>query len=307
MSWTRSWRAPPKTPGGYDALVASGATTADTPRTPYQAFELDEDTTYRVGLGLPGHQLGPDDALVTIVVWGDFQCPFCARMAPVLQHVHEKYGDDVRIVYRHLAMRFHRYAELAAEAGVVAANQGKFWPFHDRLFAAKGALARTDLERYAKEVGMDLDELRAALDDRRYRDVVAAETADAEALGVDGTPTMFVNGRPVVGSRRESDLDQIIDARLVQARAAVKGGVARGDIYALMMSEAVGVERSDPSRIPDPSAARIALRPDDRSRAVAAACRRRDRPRAVELAAGLVGTARTHASLVCTASGIDLP
>src|SRR5690242_9105095 len=87
---------------GYDALVARAT------------FRLDPDQTYRVGLGLPGHRLGPDDAPVTIVVWGDFECPFCAKLAPVLHDVHEKYGDDVRIVFRHLAMAMHPRAALAA-------------------------------------------------------------------------------------------------------------------------------------------------------------------------------------------------
>jgi protein-disulfide isomerase len=296
-----------KTPGGYDALVGQGKPTADTPRQNQPGFELDGKQTYRVGLGLPGHQSGPDTAPVTIVAWGDFQCPFCSKMAPVLQHARDKYGNDVRVVYRHLAMRFHKHAMLAAEASIVAANQGKFWAFHDKLFAANGAIARPDLERYAKEIGMDVTALRAALDDRRYRDVVAAETADAEALGVDGTPTVFVNGAPVVGSRTIADFDQIIDQHLAQARSAMQGGIQAGDVYALFMSGAQGVERADPSRIPDPAAAKVSLRPDDRGRAVAAACRRRDRTRAIELANGLAGAPRAHASLVCAAGGIDLP
>lgn len=296
-----------RTPGGYDALVGTGMISADTPKPAATPFELDSKQTYRVGLGLPGHQSGPDTALVTIVAWGDFQCPFCARMAPALAHAREKYGDDVRVIYRHLAMRFHRHAQLAAEAAVVAANQGKFWAFHDRLFAANGQLTRLDLETYAKEVGIDLAVFRAALDDRRYRDVVAAETADAEALGVDGTPTIFVNGTPVIGSRNAADLDKIIDDHLAQAHTALQGGIAAGDLYALFMSGARGVERADPSRVPDPTAAKIALRPDDRSRAVAAACRRRDHARAIELAVGLGGAARGSAVLVCAAGGIDLP
>src|SRR5439155_27093535 len=79
----------------YDALVADGRPTADTPETDDKAFELDPSTGYRVGLGLPGHQQGPDDALVTIVEWSDFQCPYCAKEAPVLAHVRAKSGDQV--------------------------------------------------------------------------------------------------------------------------------------------------------------------------------------------------------------------
>jgi len=295
-----------KVAGGYEALVAKGVASADAPKeTGHAPFELDSTKTYKMGLGLPGHQIGPDTALVTIVAWGDFQCPFCARLAPVLAHVRKKYGDDVRVIYRHLAMKNHRYAALAAEAAVAAADQGKFWAFHDQLFA-NDTITRVELERHAKTVGLDLVRFRAALDDRRYRDVVVAETAAAEALGVDGTPTMFINGQPVIGSRDAAGLDKIVDVHLAQARTAVKGGIAAGDLYALFMSSALGVDRADPSRIPDPAATRIALRAEDRSRAVAAACRRRDATRAAELAKGLSGNPRRNALLVCAAGGIDL-
>src|SRR5262249_2575874 len=141
------------------------------------------------------HQLGPDDALVTIVEWSDFQCPFCAHTAPLLAHERKKYGDQVRIVYRHFPLSGHRDAQLAAEAGVAAAEQGKFWAFHDQIWANFGKLSRADLEGYAKVAGLDLAKFRAALDERRYHDAVVAENAAAEALGVSGTPTMFINGQ----------------------------------------------------------------------------------------------------------------
>jgi protein-disulfide isomerase len=296
-----------QTHGDYDALVAAGKLAADTAgETTHGRFELDANATYRVGLGLPGHQLGPDTALVTIVVWSDFECPFCARSVPVLAKLREKFGDDVRIVFRHLAMQFHRRAGLAAEAGVAAAEQGKFWAFHDRLFAQFGSLERADLERFAQEAGLEMTAFRAALDDRRYRDAVIAEGATALALGVDGTPTVFLNGQPVVGSRDLPTMERLVGAHLDRARAMVKAGIAASDIYALMMSDARGTERSDPSRIPDPGAMNISMRSDDRARAVSAACRRRDAKRAVSLAAGLATEARRRAASVCAASGIDL-
>jgi protein-disulfide isomerase len=292
---------------GYDALVATGRPTADVPRTDRPELRLEADRTYKVGLGLPGHQLGPDDAPVTIVAWGDFECPFCAKMAPVLRHVREKYGDDVRIVYRHLPMMMHPQAGLAAEAGVAAAEQGKFWAFHDLVFGQPGRLARPELEGLAEAAGLDLPRFRAALDDRRYRDAVAAEAADALALGVDATPTLFVNGQPVVGSRDRSGLEQLVDAHLARARNVVAHGLLARDLYAVLMSGAFGEERSDPSTIPDVSGMRITPRANERSRSVAAACRRRDPTRAAALSAGLTGDARRRAGLVCTAAGIDLP
>lgn len=296
-----------ETPGGYDALIARGRPTADTPKDnaePPPAFQ--NMTLYRVGFGLPGHQLGPDDARVTIVEWSDFQCPFCARQAPVLAHLHEKYGNDVRIVYRHLPLDMHRNAALAAEAGVAAAEQGKFWPFHDQVFAGGGHLERADLERFAAAAGLDLARFSAALDDRRYRDAVVAEVAAAGALGIDGTPMMFINGIAVSGARDAMTMDRLIDAHLARTRELVASGVAPGDLYALLMSAAQGEDRGDPSRIPSAAAIHVELRGEDRVRAVAAACRRHDAARAAELAGPLSGDPKRRASLVCAGVGIDL-
>ncbi|MFN0250350.1 MAG: DsbA family protein [Kofleriaceae bacterium] len=296
------------TSGGYDALVGTGRPTADHPGgTEHPEVTLDPNTTYRMGLGLPGHQLGPDKALVSIVVWSDFQCPFCASSVPVLQQLRAKFGDEIRIVFRHLAMTAHRQAQLASEAAIAAAEQGKFWAFHDRLFAQFGSLDRADLERFAKDAGVDLVKFRAALDDRRYHALVVAEGATAMATGVDGTPTMFVNGHPVVGSRKYSTMETLVQAHLERGRAAVAAGLGAGDIYALVMSSAIGAERADPSRVPDVAGITIAPRPEDRVRSVAAACRMRDAKRAVELARGLTGAVHARVSAVCAIAGIDLP
>lgn len=292
---------------GYDALVATGRPTADAPRAEKPPFRFEADRIYKVGLGLPGHQRGPDEALVTIVVWGDFQCAYCAKLIPALDHVWRKHPTAVRIVFRHLAMPGHREAGLAAEAGVAAAEQGKFWEFHDLAYAGAGRLARADLEQIARTAGLDLPRFRAALDDRRHRDAVMAESATAMALGVDGTPTLFVNGHPVVGSRDLTGLEQIVGLHLARARGAAANGLPPGDLYAVLMSGAAGEERADPASIPDLSGMRVTLRAVERARAAAAACRRRDATRAATLSAGLTGEARRHAVLVCAAGGIDLP
>jgi protein-disulfide isomerase len=297
-------------PDLYAALVADGklaADTADNARD--EPPDLEASKIYRVGLGLPGHQSGPDDALVTIVVWSDFQCPFCERQAPVLAHVRKKYPDSVRVVYRHFPVVFHRDSILAAEAGAAAAEQGKFWAFHDRVFGREEAtrhLTRADLEAIASDAGLDLARFRAALDDRRFHDAVIAEGAAAEALGVDGTPTMFINGHPAIGLKNEVMMDRIVDAELLRAHGASDHGVANGDVYALLMSMAEGDDRADPSAVPTSQLVHIELRADDRARAVAAACRRRDGARAMELARLLVGDARHAAALVCAGEGIDL-
>lgn len=295
-----------KTPGGYSALVAGGASAANLAAKPVLATKLDDHAIYRVGLGLPGHQLGPDSAPVTVVVWGDFECPYCAKFAGTLRELRTKYRDDLRIVFRHLAMRGHRGASLAAEAAIAAANQGKFWEFHDRLFDRRGSITRADLEQFTRDLGLDLERMRAVLDDRRFRELVASEGAAAEALGVDGTPTMFIDGQPVEGMRDLATMSTLIDDHLARARSALTKGVSARDLYALAIAAATGAEWADPTRVPQVGAVHITLREDDRVRAVAAACRRNDAVRARDVAAPLSPVGRERAASVCVAFGIDL-
>ena len=294
----------------YDALVAAGKPAADAPaETTNDRVLLDTHQLYRVGLGLPGHQIGPDDALVTIVEFSDFECPFCAREAPVLAQMRAKYGADLRIIYRHYPVLFHPDSVLAAEAGAAAAEQGKFWAFHDQAFGhfepnGRAHLSRTDLEGYAQAAGLDMAKFRAALDDRRFHDAVIAEGAAAEALGVNGTPTLFLNGFPIIGAADPSALAQFIDAHLKIAKQLVDHGIARKDVYATMMAMAKGEDRADPSAFPEIT--HVELRTEDRARAVAAACRRHDGTRAAQLADRLAGDARQRAAAVCAGEGIDL-
>jgi protein-disulfide isomerase len=293
----------------YEALVGSGRPTADAPSDINNIpSELDPKTAYRVGLGMPGRQLGPDDALVTIVEWSDFQCPYCAHVAPLLAHVHDKFGNQVRIVYRDLPLAMHRDAMLAAEAGAAAAAQGKFWPFYDQVFQHAGHLARGDLETYAKAAGCDLVAFRAALDDRRYHAAVVAEASAGAVFGVDGTPTMFINAQPVVGAPRSAaDLDRLVQASLDQAHAAIAKGLARGDIYSLVLSSATGDDLADPSTVPASTLVHVELRAEERGRAVLAACRRHDGARAAELAGKLAGDQKHRVAEACAGEGVDLP
>ncbi len=291
----------------YAAMVAGGKPTADAPpETTNQVSELVTTKLYRVGVGLPGHQIGPDDAPVTIVEWSDFQCPYCQHEAPVLAQARLKYGDKIRVIYRHFPVMGHRNAELAAEAGVAAAMQGKFWEFHDQVFLNFGHLTRADLETYARTIGLDLDAFKAALDDRRYRDVVMAEAASAEALGVTGTPTLFINGQAVPGAIDPDRMAKAIDTHLALVDRMVAQGLAVGDVYAVLMSGALGIERADPASVPESKATSISLRADDRGHAAIAACRRRDARRARQLAVGLTGDVKQRTTDACAGEGVDL-
>ncbi|WNI14150.1 Na+/H+ antiporter NhaA [Streptomyces sp. ITFR-21] len=141
------------------------------------------------------HVRGPMDAPVTVVEYGDFECPYCGQAEDVVRELLADFGD-VRYVWRHLPLPdVHPHAQLAAEASEAASLQGRFWDMHDRLFENQEALNVKDLLRYAAEIGLDVDAFRAALRSRAGRPEVARDLESADESGVSGTPTFFVNGR----------------------------------------------------------------------------------------------------------------
>jgi protein-disulfide isomerase len=157
---------------------------------------------------------GPADAKVTIVEFSDFQCPFCSRAATAVHTVKEKYGDRVRFVFRQFPLSFHQNAHLSAEAALAANAQGKFWEFHDKAFANQQKLDRASLEGYAKELGLNVNEFKKALDDKTYAPTVDAELKLGEEVAVDGTPTMFLNGKRVNNPSDTAELSKEIDEAL---------------------------------------------------------------------------------------------
>jgi protein-disulfide isomerase len=160
---------------------------------------------------------GPQDAKVTIVEFSDFQCPFCSRAATVAQKIKEKHGDKVRFVFRQFPLSFHPNAHEAAQASLAAHEQGKFWEYHDKLFANQQKLDRASLEQYAKELGLDLAKFKKALDDKTYASTVDAELKLGEEVAVDGTPTMFLNGARVPNPTDFEAVDK-------QIESAISGG-----------------------------------------------------------------------------------
>jgi protein-disulfide isomerase len=148
-------------------------------------------------VGARDHALGTADAPVTLVEYGDFECPFCGAAYPELKRVLQKLGPKVRFVFRHFPLgEQHPHAQHAAEIAEVAAAQGKFWEMHDLLYQRQAALADGDLVAYARELGLDADraqrELAAHLHAARVRD----DFSSGVRSGVSGTPRFFINGRP---------------------------------------------------------------------------------------------------------------
>ena len=136
---------------------------------------------------------GPENAKVTIVEFSDFQCPYCAQASETVKQIRSKYGDRVRFVFRQFPLSFHENAHNAAKASLAAHAQGKFWPYHDRLFEKQGALDRKNLEAYAQELGLDLAAFKRGLDDGTFDGQIGTDVALARDAKVDGTPTMFIN------------------------------------------------------------------------------------------------------------------
>ncbi len=146
------------------------------------------------------HVIGSPDAPLVLVEYGDFECPYCGRAAPVVEELVARFGDELAVVFRHLPLvDVHEHAEMAAEAAEAAAAQGRFWEMHDALFAAQGNLDASALVERATHLGLDVDRFVADLDDRRHSLRVARDVSSAADSGAAGTPTFFINGRRHTG------------------------------------------------------------------------------------------------------------
>jgi protein-disulfide isomerase len=157
---------------------------------------------------------GPSSAPVEIVEFSDFQCPFCLRAHPTVDQVLKAYSDRVRFVYRHYPLPGHPNARPAAEAAECAAEQGKFWPYHDKLFATQSRLSDADLKQDAAELGMDASKFNACVDSHKYAAKVDADLRAGQDAGVDGTPAFFINGRLVSGAQPYDVFKKVIDEEL---------------------------------------------------------------------------------------------
>lgn len=159
------------------------------------------------------HVRGEPGAELELVMFGDFQCPFCLGAQAVLRRVSERLGDRLLFSFRHLPIpEYHPLAPLAAQASEAAAAQGSFWEYHDALFAAQPRLSRETMLELARDLGLDADRLGTEIDAGAYGERIGRDLASAERSGATGTPTFFANGRHLFGAYDAGSLIEALEA-----------------------------------------------------------------------------------------------
>ncbi len=212
--------------------IASGAGRAapqqQAPRGP------DPEKVYAVQIGNDAAVHGPSDAWVTIVEVSDFQCPFCGKVVPTINDLQKKYGNDIRVVFKHNPLSFHPRALPASMSAECAREQGKFWDVYERQFANQKALEDADLEKYAKESGVDMGRWKTCYTSNKYKSRIEEEQRQMVTLGARGTPAFFINGRFLSGAQPIQAFEAIIDEELKKAKDS---GISKKDYYSQQVEQ----------------------------------------------------------------------
>jgi Na+/H+ antiporter NhaA len=175
------------------------------------------------------HIRGAEDALVTLVEYGDYECPYCGQAEVVVRELLQEFGDDLRYVWRHLPLNdVHPHTQMAAEAAEAAAAQGKFWEMHDKLLANQDRLTPRDLGGYAEELGLDTDRFWEEVRRHEHADRVSDDVGTADASGVVGTPSFFINGKHHEGAYDVATLTRAVRAARTRAAALRKTSQGAG-------------------------------------------------------------------------------
>src|SRR5262245_40293992 len=211
---------------------------------------------YKVAVG-DAPTKGSKQPKVTIIEFSDFQCPFCSRVNGTLDQVLKEFGNDVSLSFRHNPLPFHNNAMPAALASEAAREQGKFWEMHDKLFANQQALDRPALEKYASELGLDMNKFKSALDKEKNKERIKKDLDDAANFGARGTPNFFINGRNFRGAQPIDAFKEVINEEIKKADAKIAAGTPRGKLYASITGNGLAKAAAPP---PPPG------QPDDKTR-----------------------------------------
>ena len=158
---------------------------------------------------------GAKNALVTIVIFDDFECPYCSRTVDLLNGLLDEYPGKLQVAFKNFPLKMHEFSQQAALAGLAAQKQGKFWPLHDLLFANYHHLNQKKISELAQQAGLDMEQFKKDLLDPNLEQRIKTEIAEGTAIGVRGTPTLFVNGRRVQ-KRTDGTISQMIDEELAR-------------------------------------------------------------------------------------------
>src|SRR5690349_7840310 len=190
---------------------------------------------------------GSADALVTLVEFSDYQCPFCSRANATVEQLQKDYGNKLRVVMKQNPLSFHPRAKPAALGAMAAGEQGKYWEYHEKLFANAKALEDADLEKYAGEIGLNVARWKTDLAKPEFSAIIDRDQALAGKLGANGTPAFFINGRFLSGAQPIDNFKALIDEELGKAEALTRSGTPASQVYAAIIVK--GVE-SAPSKAP---------------------------------------------------------
>lgn len=235
----------------HAAEDGEGEGEADDAPAPSPRRVPDPSARYAMPLG-NGPTRGPDNALVTMVMFSDFECPFCQRVEPTVTELLQRYGNDLRVVWRNNPLAFHQRAEPAAQAAMAAHAQGKFWQMHDLLVQNRENLSDDDLLRFARQLRLNVGAVRRAIDTHEFRTQIEGDQAVATQFGARGTPAFFINGRHVSGAQPIDTFVRVIDEELANARQLVANGTARAAVYAAVTANgATGPQTIDGPAVPE--------------------------------------------------------
>jgi protein-disulfide isomerase len=157
---------------------------------------------------------GPQGAPITIVEFSDFQCPYCAAAIPEIKEVLKAYPNQVKLIFKQYPLEIHSQAALAAAAALAAQKQGKFWPMHDALFAHHDSLSRNTIFALASQTGLDMNQFQKDIESTAVRESIIRDTQDGDHAGVEGTPTLFINGQRYNGPISLDSLKPVFQAEL---------------------------------------------------------------------------------------------
>jgi protein-disulfide isomerase len=170
-----------------------------------------------IAVGADDHAQGPANAPVTLVEYGDYQCPGCGSAYPMVKVIQKRLGDKLRFVFRNMPLNeIHPDAELAAEAAEAAGAQGRFWEMHDALYEHQDQLGPELASILAKRLRLDIPRFEADLDSRRFRDRVKRDFMGGVRSGVNGTPTFFIDGERYDGPLSETSLEAALKQRIAE-------------------------------------------------------------------------------------------